>query len=99
MKKIVTLTLALVVLSSGIAQAGERVTINVNGMVCDFCARAVDKVFTKQDGVESVNVDLGAKQIILAMHDGKSIDDQLITKLITDSGYALVDITREADHE
>ncbi len=81
-------------LFSSNAFASEVVTIKVNGMVCDFCARAVEKVFMKNAAVNSLNVDLSAKQIIVFMKDGETLDDDIITRMITDSGYALVDILR-----
>lgn len=81
------------------AMAGETVKISVNGLVCDFCARAVEKVFGKEDAVEKVTVDLTAKLITAQMKDGKTLSDESITKMIADSGYALVRIEREAGHE
>ena len=89
------LLLALVVLFSSPVYAGETVKINVNGMVCDFCARATEKVFGKQEAVDKIAVNLTDKLITLAMKDGQTMDDQAITKLINDSGYALVSIQRE----
>tara|TARA_R110002072_G_scaffold81605_5_gene186699 strand:- start:86 stop:385 length:300 start_codon:yes stop_codon:yes gene_type:complete len=88
------LTIGFTVLFAPSAFAGEIVKVNVNGMVCDFCARAIEKVFTKQDAVESVNVDLSAKQITATMKDAQTLDDETITKLVTDSGYAVVSIER-----
>lgn len=89
------LFLALVVLFSSPVYAGETVKINVNGMVCDFCARAIEKVFGKQEAVDNIAVNLTDKLITLAMKDGQTMDDEAITKLINDSGYALVSIQRE----
>ena len=34
------------------AASAQTVTAKVNGLVCDFCAQAVRKVFKKQDAVE-----------------------------------------------
>ncbi|MGH1378438.1 MAG: heavy-metal-associated domain-containing protein [Alphaproteobacteria bacterium] len=93
MKKFILVMLSGFLFSSN-AFASEVVTIKVNGMVCDFCARAVEKVFMKNAAVNSLNVDLSAKQIIVFMKDGETLDDDIITRMITDSGYALVDILR-----
>ncbi len=78
------------------AYAGETVRAHVNGLVCDFCARAIQKVFGKQEAVENVNVNLTEKLITLGLKDGQTLDDVTITKLVNDSGYALVSIEREA---
>lgn len=78
------------------ALKSEVMTAKVNGMVCDFCAQAVTKVFHKQDGVTDVIVDLDKSEIIVTMAAGKSLDDKTIKSLIRKSGYSLVDISRIA---
>lgn len=75
------------------------VKVGVNGMVCDFCARAIEKVFTRHEAVQAVDVNLDDKLITVDLKDGQSLDDEAITKMVNDSGYALVDITREAEDE
>ena len=77
----------------------EVVKVGVNGMVCDFCARAIEKVFSRHEAVESVDVNLDDKLITVDVKDEQSLDDAAITKMVNDSGYALVDITREVDDE
>lgn len=100
MRKLFLTTAAFTVLFASSAFAAEIVTINVNGMVCDFCARAIEKVFMQQEPVESVNVDLTAKQITATMKEGQTLDDETIKKLVNDSGYAFVSADRsEAAHE
>ncbi|MBI1300587.1 MAG: heavy-metal-associated domain-containing protein [Alphaproteobacteria bacterium] len=94
MKKFI-LTLAFIVLNSQAAFAGQVVKVGVNGMVCDFCARAIEKVFSKNEAVETVNVNLTEKQITASLKDGAQLSDEEITKMVNDSGYALVDIVRE----
>ncbi|KCZ61559.1 hypothetical protein L53_14495 [Hyphomonas sp. L-53-1-40] len=77
--------------------SAQIVTAKVNGLVCDFCAQAVRKVFKKQDAVESVNVDLDNGEIVLGLKAGATMDDQTIEKLIRKSGYSLVRIDRGGD--
>ena len=73
---------------------GDTVTVDVNGLVCDFCARAVEKVFSRRDEVAGVAVDLEAKTITLAMKPGGQIDDATLKKLIVDSGYNVLAVRR-----
>ncbi len=94
MKKLF-LTFAFTILLTPAAYAGEVVKIGVNGMVCDFCARAIEKVFMKQEAVESIDVNLTDKLIKAVMKDGQTLDDETITNLVNDSGYAIADIKRE----
>ena len=63
------------------------VYVSVNGLVCDFCARALEKVFGKEAAVKSIDVNLDTKIITINFSEGQSLDDERITALITDSGY------------
>lgn len=76
------------------AETNETITAKVNGMVCDFCARAVNKVFKKNDAVETVDVDLDTGEIIIALKDGGELADEEVERLVKKSGYALVSIER-----
>lgn len=71
-----------------------NVSAKVKGMVCDFCARAVEKVFGREDAVEGVSVDLDAGAINIAFKPGATLSDERIAELIKKSGYALVSIDR-----
>lgn len=73
----------------------ERIAVKVNGLVCDFCARALEKVFSKQDSVTGIQVDLAAGHIAVDMKPNMKMDDATLTKLITDSGYNVREIDRE----
>ena len=75
--------------------ASPNVTMEVNGLVCDFCAQAITKVFKKQDAVENVSVNLTDKRIDVWFKDGQDISNDELTKLINDSGYNIVNINRE----
>jgi copper chaperone CopZ len=76
------------------AASAQTITAKVNGLVCDFCAQAVRKVFKKQEAVESVKVDLDNGEIVLGLKAGADMDDETIGKLIRKSGYSLVSIDR-----
>lgn len=89
MKKL-TLTIALLLSLSFPVLAdhpGGTAYVDVDGLVCGFCAQSLEKVFGKQEAVESIHVDLDEKVITLHFNEGQSLNDETITKLITDSGY------------
>ena len=99
MKKIILSLSVLIALASSPAFANHEpnaghTIITVNGLVCDFCARAVEKVFGKSEEVSAVRVDLSKHQIELDMKGKSSMTDDDIKKLITDAGYNLVEIKR-----
>lgn len=70
------------------------ITAKVNGLVCDFCAQALRKVFKKEEAVDHINVDLDAGQVLIALNPEGSLDDAHVKKLIRNSGYSLVSISR-----
>lgn len=71
----------------------QSITVRVNGLVCDFCARSIESVMKKRPDVTRVHVDLDKGEIHLGTKDG-SLDDPTLRKLITDSGYAVTAIER-----
>jgi copper chaperone CopZ len=66
----------------------------INGLVCDFCARAMEKTFGTREEVSNISVNLDTKLVNITFKDGKNIDDATITNLITEAGYGVVAITR-----
>lgn len=89
------LTDAVNVKSTQGASCSNLVDVDVNGLVCDFCARALEKVFSKRDEVAGIDVDLDNAKIKIAMKEGLTIDNPTLTQLITDSGYNVVNINKE----
>ena len=76
------------------------IDISVQGMVCDFCAQSIEKVFMKQPGVEVVyvNLDRGNVQVKMAdiFEDNEpGISDDKINQLFEDAGYTVSKITRK----
>lgn len=78
----------------GIEGADHSIVVEINGLVCDFCARALEKVFGKREEVTGIDVNLDTKLVTIGFKKGADIDDATITKLITDAGYNVVKITR-----
>ena len=70
-------------------------TVTVKGMVCDFCARAVGKVFGKNTAVQDVHVDLDNGEIHVSLTPGMTLSDDEIETLVKKSGYAMVSVERE----
>ena len=69
--------------------------ISVNGLVCDFCARSIEKIFTKNESVDSINVNLEKMLITINLKNGKNLNDDIIKQLIKDSGYDVAEINRD----
>tara|TARA_Y100000817_G_C16671086_1_gene461568 strand:- start:349 stop:654 length:306 start_codon:yes stop_codon:yes gene_type:complete len=71
-----------------------EIHVSVNGLVCDFCAQSIQKLFNKEESVEAVDINMDEGMIKIDLKDGYNMDDNLITKLITDSGYNVERIYR-----
>ncbi len=89
------LTLTLLLISLPAFASVNTAYVNVNGLVCDFCARALEKIFSKQDAVQDIDVNLDTKIITVNFIDGQNLDNETLTRLITDAGYAVEAINRE----
>jgi copper chaperone CopZ len=90
----ILLTLTVLVSLSGSALA-ETVRATVNGMVCAFCATAIEKTFRKQPEVDTVKIDLSKKLVTIKTKRGKTISDAQVFEVINYSGYTLKSIARE----
>ena len=73
----------------------SKVYAYVNGLVCDFCARALEKTIGKNDAVKSIKVDLKEKIITINFNENKKLTDSIIEQLIADAGYSVREITNE----
>lgn len=72
----------------------EDVVIKVNGMVCDFCAQAVFKVFEEYEGVASVDVNLDDGSVTVHMKPDATLSQGQLDQAITYAGYDLVSVER-----
>ncbi len=74
------------------ACVSEQAIATVDGMVCDFCAQGLIKLFMKEDAVEKVDIDLTSKEVRISLKPGQTIDDALITKRVDYAGYKVTGI-------
>lgn len=82
-------------MDSGPAEGATVIVAEVNGLVCDFCAQALKKVFKKEEAVDSIHVDLDAGEVRVTLLDGQELADERVAKLIRKSGYSLVSTSRQ----
>ena len=77
-------------------QAAQAITIEmkVNGLVCGFCARGIEKTFRKNAAVTDVVVSLEDKLVAVQIKDGADISDQELRETLTDAGYDIKSIGR-----
>jgi copper chaperone CopZ len=75
--------------------SARNLLINVNGMVCSFCAQGIQKKLTAQEAVGAVDVNLAAHVVKVELKEGKDLDDQTVTQILTDAGYSVSKIERQ----
>ena len=64
--------------------------VNVNGMVCDFCARGIEKTFVKDKAVKRIDVDLERGKVLIAYSKEKEIDfDEIKSKILANGQNAI----------
>lgn len=95
MKNLTLILTALIILISTPSHAASSIKVEVNGLVCDFCARALEKVFGKEESVKAIDVNLDTKIITVNFNEAQTLSDERITDLITAAGYNVEAIHRD----
>ncbi len=83
----------VLLLASAVVQA-NTIEMKVNGLVCAFCARGIEKTFLKNPAVADVVVSLEAKLVAVQTKEGTDISDQELRTTLTDVGYDIKSIER-----
>ncbi len=66
--------------------------VNVKGMVCDFCARGIEKTFKKDINVKKIDVDLSKGKVLIAYNNNKKIKFDEIKEKILINGQNAIDM-------
>lgn len=93
MKLINTLVLFLLLGFSSLVSA-KTIEMDVNGLVCAFCAQGIQKTLKAFPAAEAVYVSLENRIVAVQLKEGGDIDDATLRKAITDAGYTVVAIRR-----
>jgi|NOAtaT_7_FD_contig_21_12695378_length_1070_multi_2_in_0_out_0_2 copper chaperone CopZ len=89
MKKLLLAALMPLMADAGTIQA------EVRGMVCSLCVQGIKKAFSKEAGVESVELSLDDKKLVIKTVNDADITDDRLKDLLRDSGgYEAIKITR-----
>ncbi|MEK9623408.1 MAG: hypothetical protein VW103_02550 [Halieaceae bacterium] len=81
-------------IESALAEGGEPIVADVLGVVCDFCAVAMNKIFGKREEVAAIYVDLDTKALSLVLVPGASLTHETIAELAVQAGYRIADVRR-----
>lgn len=86
MKTLLSVAVALLLVTSPAWAAPRTVTLAVPGMTCETCPITVKMALNKVKGVTQVNVDFEKREAVVTFDDAKTTVEAL-TKATTDAGY------------
>lgn len=72
--------------TSSTPATNSQIKISVKGMVCGFCTRGISEKFSKETGVEKVDVSLEDGVVTLFLKDD-SLSDKRIGEVVADAGF------------
>jgi copper chaperone CopZ len=75
--------------------SAETMNVQVNGMVCDFCAQGIEKKLKSDPSVEKVHVSLGEKKVQVVSKEGSSLSEERIRESLKKAGYAVISVSKE----
>ena len=73
--------------------SSQIVIVDVNGMVCDFCARGIEKTFYDDALVKSVLVSLETGKVLIAYDNAKKVDFGEIKNIFLSNGQSATGMT------
>ncbi len=75
--------------------AATTIEMEVNGLVCAFCAQGIEKKLRTFPATADIVVSLEKKLVAVATKDGQDIADDELRRALTDAGYTVKAIHRE----
>jgi hypothetical protein len=81
-------------INDALAEGGEPIVADVLGVVCDFCALAMNKIFGQREEIAAVYVDLDTKALNLVLIPGATLSDETIAELAVQAGYRVAAVRR-----
>lgn len=87
-------TLAALLMGLSAIASARTIEMDVNGLVCAFCAQGIEKTLKRFPATAAVFVSLEYRLVAVQLKDGADIDDATLRKAMTDSGYTVVAIRR-----
>jgi cation transport ATPase len=84
---------AALLAAAGLAQAADpsSVKLQVNGMVCAFCAQGIEKRLKTLDAAGPLYINLSQKVVAVEAQPGRTLDVERIRAEVREAGYEVVD--------
>lgn len=92
--KVLPRILFLLVCAASVSAEATTIEMNVNGLVCAFCAQGIEKQLRKFPATADVVVSLEQKLVAVGLKDGQDIPDAELRRALTNAGYTVRSIER-----
>ena len=93
--KVFKATLATLLMGVAITSNAATIEMEVNGLVCAFCAQGIEKKLRTFPATSDVVVSLEERLVAVSTKEGQDIPDDELRRALTDAGYTVVNIRRE----
>lgn len=88
---------AILLTASSAFAVQQTIQVELDGLVCAFCAQGVEKKMKAQAATDKVFVSLNKKVTLVALKEGQDIPDETIKSEITNAGYVVRGISRTSE--
>lgn len=88
------LLLGVALASAALGAHSRTIEMEVNGLVCAFCAQGIEKTLRALPQTDAVWVSLEDRVVAVALKGDADIPDATLERAITDSGFALIGVRR-----
>jgi copper chaperone CopZ len=89
--------LSFALLGFSATAAATTIEMDVNGLVCAFCAQGISKTLRSFPATSDVVVSLEQKLVAVATKQGQDISDDDLKRALTNAGYSVKAIHRESE--
>jgi copper chaperone CopZ len=93
--KIFKAILATLLVGVAITSNAATIEMEVNGLVCAFCAQGIEKKLRTFPATSDVVVSLEERLVAVSTKEGQDIPDDELRRALTDAGYTVINIRRE----
>ena len=90
----IRLFIATTLLGLSTTAVAETLEVQVNGLVCAFCAQGIERSLRQFAATDEVFVSLEHRLVAVSLKEGQMIDESELRQAITEAGYTTVAIAR-----
>jgi cation transport ATPase len=76
--------------ANALAQTASSLKLQVNGMVCSFCAQGIEKRLKSLPDTGAIFIDLRNNMVAVEPRAGKTLDAQRVATEVREAGYDVV---------